>query len=442
MNESPPSEHGVMVAVPRETLRPALMLTDLADDLRTQVLSYFHFFERSKLRIICRWFKSLVDVMPGATALEIRLVRNEAHQKPRGRPWTVALDRSKSMVKLELNQSDEGIVWGAPCVLKDLPRSLTIRPARLHIESATEDVGFDERLLRHLAVDVGETVTDLSVVGLGVRDIGLQESVAKFDEFGPPVTKLHLSTKFSLVLAISAATRLRRLESFRLTLRSEMMPELKMATMADIMPVGLHLSALSYLSNLQDLKIDMHHDSAGAIDWHNGTVRISFMLGCSSIPHLRRLSSEILFNPWHDDESSKELSAISAMISRLPDLEGLSLLNNPSKTFWDKVHALGGHVKLRKLAVYYIVSDPEDLESLTRACIQDFPQLKVLELHFWKPPDNEISRALVVLKSHPSLRSLNCGWKQRKTGGNFIPECQESLGNDINVNEIPFYEYK
>lgn len=150
------------MAAPRKRLKSAPKLTDLPDELGTHVLSYFDSLERSKLRRVCRRLKSLVDVMapPPGIALEIRLVPT---QEQAGHPWTVTWDSSTLIVKLDFKvPTSDKTSW----LLSDFPVLRMIRPTRLRVESAAVDAKLQVRLLRHLAVDVGSTVTNLSVINL------------------------------------------------------------------------------------------------------------------------------------------------------------------------------------------------------------------------------------------------------------------------------------
>ena len=226
-------------------------LSDIANELATSVLLYLDFFDRSKARRVCRRLKNLVEAMPSpGTTLNIRIVANNT-ELAREREWQVTWDSSKSIVNLDLKRSLE---------VSSLLRLRTIRATRLHVESSiTEEIGVSVRLLHHLAAEVGGTVTDLSILGLERADVfDLQESFSKFDENnGPPVTKLCLSTKFPLVLAVSAITRLRHLVTVGLTLRREMVPEwTERMTRNDLESVGFHLSGLSSLPDLRNLDID------------------------------------------------------------------------------------------------------------------------------------------------------------------------------------------
>ena len=131
------------------------------------------------------------------------------------------------------------------------------------------------------------------------------------------------------------------------------------------------------------------------------------------------------------------------MLERLIELEELSLVRFPMENMWRQVHVIGGHKKLRKLAIYYSEPEVEDIEALVRACNEDFPSLVDLDLHLVNMSgcsSTQLAKALAGLESHNTLCNINCGWDSEKDKGHFFPECRQILGPGIQVNEITFIE--
>ena len=171
----------------------------MADELTVSILLFLDFSERSKVRRVCRRLLNVIDAMPPpGTLLEVQLVPTFTTSEvidARLRPWLITWDSNKSLVRIKCSKKH----WGETLSLQSLPRLKMVRPKRLHLESSLEAGGVDVRLLRHLAVDVGATVTELSVSGLREAQLtDLHETFAKFDESGDPVKELHLSTCFLL----------------------------------------------------------------------------------------------------------------------------------------------------------------------------------------------------------------------------------------------------
>lgn len=354
-----------------------------------------------------------------------------------------------AFVKLKERESE-----GAFFSPENLPLLKTIDDSssetKLVVRSFRRNLGgvVDIRMLRRLAEDVRDTVDELNISNLGASSmIELQETFSLFDNKsgGPPLKKLSLSTLFPLVHAMSAATCLRDIISLNICLKKEMVPEWTHRYDSDenqpfvVSSVGLHLSALASLPKVQELSITLSKTNH-RITIDNDAV-VSFMLGCSAIPGLKRLWSTMLYD-WHDDCGK----TVATMLHRLPDLEELGLLSVGIRGYvWQHIHAMGGHRKLRKLALSYTSSvmrtHQHDVDALVRACSQDFPSLVELEIHFKiLLTPGEVIRALEGLKSHPSLSVIKFGCFIGENG-NFFLECRQSLGARISVMEIKYVDH-
>lgn len=135
------------------------------------------------------------------------------------------------------------------------------------------------------------------------------------------------------------------------------------------------------------------------------------------------------------------------MLHHLTNLESLSTLQFPLPELWRQVHAAGGHEKLQKLVTHFIISASVggELNSLVTACLDDFPVLRQLEIHFFKflPFDNNsLVQALARLKMHPSLKAIKCGWHDDRENGSFFEDCREALGDGVELTKIPYAPQK
>lgn len=287
------------------------------------------------------------------------------------------------------------------------------------------------RLLQHVAAEIGGVVIDLAIVGLASTPvIELQKAFFKFEN----VTKLHLSTAFPLVYAVSSASCIRILVSIELLLREEMIPEYFESGETNEQQSGLHLGALSSLPNLRHLDVRYDNYCSNANLPLDGKIMASFMLGYASIPQLQSLSTHLL-----DDLGDESREAFAFMLRRLEHLNHLSMLYKPQAVFWKNVHDAGGHEYLQKLDVFFpeFLSSVDDLESMVDACNKDFPSLAELEIRIdWDDDELEAIRVLSGLKSHKSLCAVKCG-----AHGNFLSKSQEGLGEYIKVTKIPLYEF-
>lgn len=57
------------------------MLTDMGDELVNAVLSYFHFYERPKYRLVCRRLMITVDAMPPPQPYQARVSRFDSKRR-------------------------------------------------------------------------------------------------------------------------------------------------------------------------------------------------------------------------------------------------------------------------------------------------------------------------------------------------------------------------
>lgn len=78
-------------------------INDLPDELVVSVLSYFDFYDRSKLRPVCRRLLTVIDAMPPppGLSLEIRLV-GVASDGGQQHPWTFSCNKKALTIRVEV----------------------------------------------------------------------------------------------------------------------------------------------------------------------------------------------------------------------------------------------------------------------------------------------------------------------------------------------------
>lgn len=429
-------------APPRKILITGPALVDLADELVTLVFSYFHFYERSKYLSVCRRFMSAIDAMPPLkdSCLEIIIKgRDEQDEdEDRHRPlWKVTCDRDKSVVRARFNSPedeqsesrDRDSNSDFDLIMSGIPSFKTVRPGKLVVRSTMKD-GVDIRFLSHLAINVGKTVTDLTIHSLGEASaVELQNVFLKFGENGK-VSKVSLSTLFPLARAVSAIVFLPELVSIKLLLRKEMMPK-------DLDDVGLCLCSLSQLARLKVLDLEVNGTAmVQSVASFDDSVTASFILGCASLVRLESLFCDIF-----QDRGAETQKSLALMLGRLPLLKYLGIVFNLGPETWKEINDVGGHKNLQKLDLFVDGMSAEVVDSIVAAFITDFTALNEVNLQFldMRCTLNEALHSLGGLKSHKSLSTLRIGWKDTLDTGIDIPSFQEAIGGRIRVEEFPMY---
>ena len=365
---------------------------------------------------------------PENLTLLMVLVSNSSKERQRmgRRSWIATVDSESALVTVRVKQS---------LGLENFPVMRCVRPAVLHVQSETNDGHFDARLLKHLAKDVGQTVTKLSIWSLQASSpLELQDSVAEFDRKGDLVTDLCLyPTKHSLHDTMSAVIRLGGLTHLHLMVQDDMISRSEQAD-----SVGQEISRLVSLPHLEKLTVK------GLA--HTDPVSASFFQGCSSLSNLKAISADFLV-------LSNELSWIgtgeifpvdhcvsfATMLQRLSNLKEIGILYYPGKDAWKEVRERGGHHGLEKVAISYFEPGPNCMDEMVPALIGQFPSLLELELHLgWMGylPSSDLVRLLKGLKSHPLLTTIKVGWFDG-SGEDFCQELREAVGASIKVIEIP-----
>lgn len=382
-----------------------------------------------------------IDTMPPPpdSRLEILILQDQKQARERPTPWTVICKKGRNIVRLEFRSpiEAEGNTDGRiDRMLSSIPCWRAVRPTKLFVESSGEN-GVDVRLISHLAVDVGSTVTDLSIRDMGqAHVVELQEAFLQFGEHGK-VTRLILSTLFPLVYAVSAITCLSDLTSVTLILKKQMLPEdLGNPAGNSTRQFGFHLGGLSSLSLLEKLAITVADEQCAREFlklWINEDTVAGMMLGCASLPRLKSLDVPLFGG------GARSQNAFALMLRRLPWLTILATVRDPTPEFWGYVQVAGGHKRLRKLSLCYSpLQDVGSLDAVVVSCVRDFPVLERLSLLFagMQSTPDEIVNSLAGLQSHKSLYTLECGLLPGGTE-NFVKACQEVLGERIKVLAIP-----
>ena len=425
--------------------KAALTLSNLADDLVASVLSFIDFYERPIIRRVCRRLLQSVDSVktPENLTLLIVLVQTSTQERQRmgRRSWIVSVDSDNALVTVRVKQS---------LGMENFPLMCGVRPTALHVKSEANDGHFDARLLKHLAKDVGETVTKLSTWSLqALSPLELQESVAEFDRKGDLVTDLCLhSTKHSLHDITSAIIRLHGLTHLDLTVQDTMIPRSEQAD-----SVGQEISRLASLPNLENLVVR-------GLGTEMKSVSANFLHSCASLSNLKVLSADCLdldvdipLGTWnaHTNDGGRtgyftrgtpftaHCVSFATMLQRLPNLKEIGILFYPGEHVWKEVSEKGGHHGLEKVAVNYFEPGPNCMDELVPALIEHFPSLIELELHLgWMRymPDADLMNVLKGLKSHPSLTTIKCGWFD-SFSEDFCQKLREVVGERITVIEIP-----
>ena len=136
--------------------------------------------------------------------------------------------------------------------------------------------------------------------------------------------------------------------------------------------------------------------------------QVSYWAFCVVVQHLDQL--KCLWNQFLtiDREGS---TAFATMLQRLPSLEELGPLRFVDNRAWREVRQNGGHDNLKKLVFDISDGTKGQVDDLVGACVDDFPALEELELHFadMNISIDDIVRALVHLNAHPSLPLLKTG---------------------------------
>jgi hypothetical protein len=411
-------------------------LANIPEVLVVSILSFLDYRERSIVRRSCRRLFYSVNSMapPLNLTLSIQLVPENASteilQTMRGRTWTASWDKDRALVEMKFKSN---------LPVSEIPVVKSIRPTWLKVAPLEDVEGrVDARLTHRLATQVAKTVTKLSIVNLTASSvIELQDSLAEFEKEGDCVTELQLSACVPFVHTMSAILRLRKLRSLCLSIRREMI----VGWTAFPKSVGLQFAALSALPDLEELTVRaqvIEEDDEVETMMNNGAAIVGHTIGYSANKSLKKLLSHFL----HYEGDGVSQRPFATMLHHLTNLESLSILQFPEPGLWRQVHAAGGHEKLQDLAAQLVpMLDVGEMNSFVSACINDFPALQQLEIHFYNvlPFDNNrLVQAVARLKTHPSLMTIKCGWYDDDVKGSFFEDCREALGDGVEVTEIPY----
>lgn len=402
-----------------------LILTDMPPKTIVKIFSFLHFYERSKSRGVCRRFCHAIDSMPSCpqeSTLRIRLF-----EQAKGPSCVIRRDLSQNVVKLSINQ------YGNKQVdqVTHVPRLYTIRPTILDISSKTV-AGVQPQMLYRLAKPIGTELTTLHVRRLASASlVELQQAFLAFNiQSKGRLSHLILEdSSCPLAHAITAATMIRGLETFKLQLTQDV---LKGWQQQD--SIGMHVSALQSLSHLRTLTLTV---DANAFDTPYVTTDCqvekikatmsSIILGISAISQLQSVTCSLL---CHCPESF-------AVLSRLPNLQYLKWI--------DACHVplVGPHTQLKELGVFVLqeslandVYEPV-IVPMAVASNSFFPLLTELDMHIQGDTFAlELVTKLAKLKYHPSLERITFTFSSSASSfdvSSFLKRCRYVLGDRIKV---------
>lgn len=373
-----------------------LTLTTMPEKNLVHVLSYLHYYERSKTRSVCHQCLKVVDSMPisNKTTLRIRLFA-----AANGPSYAIRRDQKRNIVKLSINMYGKNIGQ----VIQGLPALNRIRPCRLDVASTVSSnattIGVEPSMLHCLATAVGGNLSHLHIKNLACSSlVDLQEAFSAFEAQSGTKNGVmtHVTLEDShcpLAHAISALTFLRGLEDLNLEITQDML--LGWQYQAD--SIGLHLSGLSKLARLRSVSIPVQALAFGtdpSIGPLHKAAMSSFVLGLSTVTHLKSISCSLVgYCPL----------AATTLLRRLPYLESLKWLSA------SHVHLVGGHASLKELGIFCMGEhvNKHVFEACATACLSAFPALTKLELQFQQAFPLELIPYLVLLKNHASLACIS-----------------------------------